>query len=142
MIVLDTNVVSEIMNDNVDARVVEWLNRQTDDVWTTAITVHEIRFGIASHPAEHRQRELAAAFDRVLKLDLGDRVLDFDAKAAEESGVLLAKLKRIGRMIDLRDVFIAGTVAARPDAVLATRNTRHFADAGIPLVDPWQPKAV
>ena len=87
-------------------------------------------------PPGRRQRELGVAFDRVFGTVLGQRIFEFDPPAAEAAAVIAAGCLSTGRAMDVQDVMIAGTVAAR-GATMATRNTRHFADAGIPLVDPW-----
>lgn len=137
MIVLDTNVISAFMAHEPDARVVAWLDRQApESVWTTAINVHETRFGLEVMAASRKRRQLEDHFAKALSDPLGGRVLPFDHAAAEHAGKLLAARRRIGRPIEIRDGQIAGIVAARK-ATLATRNTRHFADLGFALVDPW-----
>ena len=138
MIVLDTNVVSGFMKNRFDEVLAAWLDSQTDEIWTTAVTVHEVRFGLNVHPDGQKRRRWEEQFRLMIDVKLKGRVLPLDAKAATQSAAILAKARGLGRPVDLRDIFIAGVVAARPDAVLATRNTRHFADAGISLVDPWQ----
>ena len=80
---------------------------------------------------------LFAAFDRTIDEILDGRVLPFDRTAAETAAAIAARQRQIGRSVEIRDVQIAGIVAARK-ATLATRNTRHFTDLGITLVDPWQ----
>lgn len=137
MIILDTNVLSALMRTAPDEAVVAWLDRQAaDSIWLTSITVFEVRFGLAVLPAGRRRQALEAAFVRVLEEDLERRVLEFDGAAAEAAAVLAAGRQRAGRPVDLRDTLIAGGVVARR-ATLATRNTRHFADVKVPVVDPW-----
>jgi hypothetical protein len=137
VIILDTNVLSALMRTAPDAKVVAWLDRQAaDSIWITSITVFEVRFGLAVLPAGRRRQALEAAFARVLEDDLERRVLEFDGTAAEAAAALAAGRQRAGRPVDLRDTLIAGVVVARR-ATLATRNTRHFADVKVPVVNPW-----
>ncbi len=136
MIVLDTNVLSGLMQPH-DSRVVAWLDQQPpESIWTTAVTIFEIRFGIALLPSGRRQRQLADAFAKVLDEDLQGRILPFDNEAAAEAANLAAERRAIGKPLDFRDIEIAGIVAATR-ATLATRNVRHFQDLRIELVDPW-----
>ena len=137
MIVLDTNVLSALMRAEPDRPVVRWLDRlAAESIWTTSITVFEVRFGLEVLPAGERKAALQHAFDQVIDEDLRGRVLDFDARAASVAGEIAAKLRALGRSVDMRDAQIAGIIAARR-ATLATRNVRHFVDAGIPVIDPW-----
>jgi hypothetical protein len=137
MIVLDTNVISALIQTTPDPVVVSWLNSQQSDlVWTTAVSVFEVRFGLSVMPAGRRQQTFLAAFDLAL-LQMGNRVHPFDTAATAQAAAISSKLRSLGRPIEFRDVMIAGTVASHR-AVLATRNTKHFADAGIPLINPWQ----
>jgi len=137
MIVLDTNVVSVMMRPDNAPEVLDWLDTQpVESVWTTTITLFEIRYGLAILPAGRRRRALETNFERVLQEGLADRVLDFDTSAALTAADLMAKLRTQGWGIELRDLQIAGVVASRR-ATLATRNTKHFEHAGIDLIDPW-----
>jgi len=86
-------------------------------------------------PGRRRDR-LSAAFDRVIDEILDGRVLPFDRTAAVTAAAIAVRQRQVGRSVAIRDVQIAGIAAARK-ATLATRNTRHFADLGITLVDPW-----
>ena len=137
MIVLDTNVLSAIMHPEPDRPVVEWLDGQpTTSIWTTAVTVFEIRFGIALLPASGRKTLLQRSFDRAISEKIEDRIIPFDTNAAEEAAILLASRQRRGRPGKLRDTMIAG-IAIAHRATLATRNTRHFADFPVAVVNPW-----
>jgi predicted nucleic acid-binding protein len=137
MIVLDTNVISALMQDRPDIAVLNWLDHQASmSVWTTAISVLEIRFGLAIMPLGRRRARLQQEFQRILDDDLQSRVLAFDQAAAERTSVAMAQGKARGRVIELRDAMIAGIVLTR-SATLATRNLKHFADAEIAIVDPW-----
>jgi predicted nucleic acid-binding protein len=137
VIVLDTNVLSALMQPEADRAVVAWLDLQpSESVWTTAVTVFEIRFGLELLRPGRRKRQLEDAFSRALDEDFQGRILAFDTEAAEEAASRAAHRRAIGKTIDFRDIEIAGIVSARR-ATLATRNVRHFADLGIELVDPW-----
>jgi predicted nucleic acid-binding protein len=132
MILLDTNVLSALMRTVPDATVVAWLDRQPRvSVWTTAVTVLEIRHSLALLPAGRRREALASGFARLVDTLLDRRVAPFEA-AAE----LLAARARGGRPAELRDTMIAG-IAEACRATIATGNMRHFADLSVPVVDPW-----
>ena len=138
MIILDTNVLSALMRQTPEAAVVAWLDRQpAESVWITSVTLFEARLGLALLPKGRRRQALEAAFARLLKDDLEDRVLDFDSAAATEAASLAAERQKSGRPVDMRDTQIAGIALARR-ATLGTRNVRHFQDLKVPVVDPWQ----
>lgn len=137
MIVLDTNVLSALMRGQPDATVVEWLDAQpAESVWTTAVTIFEVRTGLELLPASRRRQRLEAAFERLTTEDLDGRVLPFDVPAAHAAGNVVARRQRIGKPVEVRDAQIAGIALARR-ATLATANIRHFRDLGVRLVDPW-----
>ena len=138
MIVLDTNVLSAVMPPTRDAAVVAWLDRQpARAVWTTAVTVIEIRTGIELLPEGRRRRLLEEEFARALDIDLDGRVLPFDTAAAQIAGELSARRRRGGFTDDVRDIQIAAIALAR-NASVATRNVRHFAGLGLQVVNPWE----
>ena len=142
MIVLDTNVVSALMQAAPDQTVVAWLDAQpAESVWTTAVSVFEIRFGLSAMAKGKKQKALHEAFNAALEQDLKGRVLDFDAPAATEAAIIAARLRAAGQTVEFRDVQIAGIVAARR-GTLATRNTRHFANTGLTIINPWDAKPV
>ena len=137
VIVLDTSVLSALMQRTPEAAVVDWLDRQpADSVWLTSITVFEARFGLALLPRGRRRTGLERALDRVLTEDLSSRVLTLDEMAAVTAAQIAANRQRAGRIVDLRDTLIAGIAQARR-ATIATRNTRHFEGLDVPVVDPW-----
>ena len=137
MIILDTNVLSTLMNSRPDVAVVAWLDRQpTESIWITSITVFESRLGLALLPGGRRRQLLEAAFEQIVAVDLDDRVLDFERGAAAAAAALAAYRQRAGKPVDMRDTQIAGIAVSRR-ATLATRNVRHFADLQVPVVDPW-----
>jgi predicted nucleic acid-binding protein len=137
VIILDTNVLSAMMQVDDDALVAPWLNAQpAESVWTTTVTVFEIVFGLALLAARRRRDRLDRAFLRAINDVLGGRVLPFDRPGAEVAALLAARQRQVGRTVEIRDVQIAGIATARK-ATLASRNTRHFEHLGITLVNPW-----
>jgi predicted nucleic acid-binding protein len=137
VIVLDTNVLSALMQQQPDAQVVAWLDKQpAESIWISSITLFEARYGLALLAAGQRKSLLQERFDQLLQDDLENRVLLFDANAATQAAQVAAERKARGRPVDMRDTFIAGIALARR-ATLATRNTRHFDDLSVPVVNPW-----
>lgn len=135
--VLDTSVLSALMRREADPAVVAWLDLQpSESVWTTSVTVFEIRFGLELLARGRRRQQLEDAFSRVLDEDFQGRILPFDQDAADAAAGRAAQRRAVGKSVDFRDLEIAGIVAARR-ATLATHNARHFEDLGIELVDPW-----
>jgi hypothetical protein len=139
VIILDTNVVSALMRPSDNPVVLVWLDKQPlVSVWTTAITIFEIRLGLLLLPNGRRRSALEQAFADFVREDLQGRVLAFDAAAAEAAASLAAAYRQRGRQVDIRDIQIAGIAIARKAAV-ATRNAKHFDDPSIPVVNPWHP---
>lgn len=137
MILLDTNVVSALMQRAPDPKVVAWLDDlPAESIWTTTITVFEVRMGLELLVPSRRRKHLEDAFARVLDEDFDGRVLPFDLAAAQVAGRIAAERRRAGRPVEIRDLQIAGISLARR-ASLATRNLRHFEGLGLALVDPW-----
>ena len=137
MIILDTNVLSALMQQQPDPQVVAWLDDQpAESIWLSSITVFEARYGLALLPAGRRKDLLEQRFEELVQDDLQNRVLLFDINAAAHAAQLAADRKTRGRPVDMRDTFIAGIALARR-ATLATRNVRHFDDFSVPVVNPW-----
>ena len=137
MILLDTDVLSALMQHESDTKVVAWLDHQaSESIWISSITLFEARYGLALLATGRRRKLLQERFDQLLKEDLDNRVLSFDVNAAAQAAQLAAERKARGRPLDMRDTFIAGIALAKR-ATLATRNTRHFDDLPVPVVDPW-----
>jgi predicted nucleic acid-binding protein len=137
VILLDTNVLSALMNSTPDPVVIRWLDSQAADrFWTTAISVFEIRYGLARLAPGRRRQSLEAAFADLIAIDLAGRIAPVDQRAAEAAGALAAEREAAGRPVDVRDTLIAGIALARR-AEIATRNTRHFSDLDVRVVDPW-----
>jgi len=136
MIVLDTNVLSALMQETPDAKVIRWLDQQSrTSVWTTSVTILEIRFGLQIMAAGRGRSTLLKAFE-VLLDKMGHRVAPFDDDAAAQAADLMALRQRKGRPVELRDTMIAGIVVSR-HATLATRNVVHFEDLSVPVINPW-----
>jgi len=136
MIVLDTNVLSALMQQSPDGKVIIWLDKQPrTSVWTTSVTILEIRFGLQIMAAGKRRSLLLETFETVLE-KMGHRIAPFDDAAAMQAADLMATRHRKGRPVELRDTMIAGIVVSR-HATLATGNTIHFEDLSVPVVNPW-----
>jgi predicted nucleic acid-binding protein len=141
MIILDTNVVSELMEVEPAAEVEAWFDRTDESaLWLTTILVFEIKGGLDRMDDSRRKRRLLAALDALLQIDFRERVLPFDLDAAMEAARLDAERERRGRPIDVRDTLIAGIAISR-GAAIATRNVRHFADLPIDVINPWDTQA-
>lgn len=137
MIIVDTNVLSALARPEPEAAVLQWLDHQPElSIWTTSITLMEIRYGLQSMPAGRRREQMTEEMEAVLKEEIGARYLFFDVTAAEQAAELMASRRQKGRPVELRDTMIAGIVLAS-NATLATRNTAHFADLSVRVVNPW-----
>jgi len=138
MIILDTNVISALMLPQPDASVVKWLDAQPDaSIWTTSITLMELRAGVETLPAGRRREQLAQELEKVLREEIDGRYVSFDVPAAERAAILMGQRKPKGRPGEIRDTMIAG-IALASRATLATRNTDHFADLSVPVINPWK----
>lgn len=139
MILLDTNVISELMRPKPDAIVVEWLDRQKDEsVWICSITQAEILMGLALMPEGKRKHGLmhvaAAMFDE----DFAKRCLPFDSDAAKHYANIVSKRTRQGSPISVEDAQIA-SIAKANGLSIATRNLKDFSDiGGLVVLNPWQ----
>lgn len=138
MILLDTNVISALMRRTPDLRVIAWLDRQPPtSVWTTSITILEVRFGLQVMATGKKRSALLELFERLLTEKIERRVASFDTLATQHAAELMAVRQKSGRTGELRDTMIAGIVLASR-ATLATRNTNHFDDLPISLINPWE----
>jgi toxin FitB len=135
VIILDTNIVAALMADVAD--IEPWLlTIPSHEVYTTVMTRAEIRYGLARLPAGKRRSSLTKRAD-ALFTETEERLLPFDAKAADRHGELVAARQNIGRPISVPDAIIA-SIAGIHRASLATRNVRDFDDCGIQVVNPYQ----
>jgi predicted nucleic acid-binding protein len=135
LIVLDTNVVSELMRRSPAERVIAWVRDHESNLSTTAITLAEIQHGIERLPSGRRRTLLRSAADEVFGT-FQDLILPFDARAASHYSLIVAARQRAGEPIDGFDAQIASICRARA-AALATRNSADFRNTGIRLIDPW-----
>ena len=136
MIVLDTNVVSELMRAVPAREVVAWVQVQPPaDLWTTAVTLAEVRYGIARLPEGRRKLLLGAAADDVFT-QFADQVLPFDAAAAGDDADIVVEREHLGEPISGSDAQIAA-VCRSHRVSLATRSTDDFHHLGLRLIDPW-----
>ena len=137
MIILDTNVISELMRVEPDARVMAWIAEQPmAGLFTTTLTQAEIFYGLALLPEGRRRDDLIAAAQPMFDVDFAGRVLPFDTDAALAYSDISAARKRAGQPISQIDAQIAAIVSSR-GARLATRNVRDFTDCGINVENPW-----
>lgn len=138
MIVLDTNVISELSRGVPDPGVLSWLDSlAVSDVATTAITAAELRYGVARLPEGHRKRELTVMVEGILTEDFHGRVLPFDERSSVQYADIVTGRERIGRPIGVADAQIAA-VCRDLNAILATRTTADFEETGIELINPWE----
>jgi toxin FitB len=138
VILLDTNVLSELIRREPDAKVVGWVDSlDSTTVSTTAVTVAELLYGVARLPLGRRRQQLGDAIDALIGQDLGGRVEPFDAPAAARYAEVLSDRDRAGRPMSVADAQIAA-ICHRLEATLATRNIDDFEGVGIDLIDPWQ----
>ena len=138
MIVLDTNVVSELMRKDPSAEVLAWMdNRPTRELFVTAVTEAEVRTGIAFLPEGARRRNLAEAAERAFTGLFAGRVFSFDSTAARAYAEIARARRTLGRPISQSDCQIAAIARSRGMAV-ATRNVRDFGDMGVDVIDPWK----
>ncbi|MGE8496936.1 MAG: type II toxin-antitoxin system VapC family toxin [Pseudomonas sp.] len=137
MILLDTNVLSELMRATPDQQVLSWVDAQpASGLVICAITVAEILYGIARMPDGKRKQGLLDRATEMFEQDFAGSILPFDTQAAEHYAELAADAESRGRSVDMADLQIAA-IGRLHGAVIATRNTRHFEGLGASLINPW-----
>lgn len=137
MIMLDTNVVSELMRPSPNPTVEQWVaTRPAARLFFSAVGEAELRYGVAIMAAGRRQAALASAIEAMLREDFAGRVLPFDSDAARAYAEIAASRRAAGRPVAQADSQIAAIARSRGMA-LATRNVRDFGDMGIDILDPW-----
>lgn len=135
---LDTNVVSELIRKVPEPAVVSWVSdHPLDDLFFSAVSEAELRYGAAILPTGRRRDTLFLEIEAMLRDAFGDRVLPFDSDAARAYGHIAAMRRSAGRPIAPADCQIAAIAASR-SMMVATRNIRDFEDMGIEIVDPWE----
>ena len=138
MIILDTNVLSELMRPQPTPVVAAWAkNQKWSSIYTTTVTAYEINFGIGRLPEGAKKRLLQQIWQDVRNEFLDGRFLVLDTAASARAAEMRIKANAEGHNNnDISDVLIAG-IAARHDACIATRNTKHFGALGARLINPW-----
>ena len=138
MIVLDTNVISELARRAPDSGVLSWLDSlDVSEVGTTAVTAAELRYGVTRLPDGHRKRELAVVIRGILTEDFHGRVFPFDERASVRYADVVADRERNGRPIGVADAQIAA-ICRDLGALLAPRNPADFEETGVEFLNPWQ----
>lgn len=137
MIVLDTNVISELMRLKPHPTVIAWIAaRSNATLCTTSVNKAEILYGIVALPEGRRRATLLAAAEAMFAEDLADRIIPFDGAAAARYGEIVTMRRRAGRPIEAFDALIAATALAT-GADIATRDIAGFEGLGLGLIDPW-----
>jgi toxin FitB len=137
VILLDTNVISELARNVPDPGVLSWLDSlEISDVATTAITAAELRYGVARLPDGQRKRDLTGVIGGILTEDFNGRILPFDESASVRYADIVVGRERIGRPIGVADAQIAA-ICRDLGATLGTRNTADFEETGIEVINPW-----
>ncbi|MCY3857770.1 MAG: type II toxin-antitoxin system VapC family toxin [Gammaproteobacteria bacterium] len=137
MYLLDTNIVSELMQEQPSTVVSEWVfGIPTNLIYYSAISEAELRYGAEILPSGKRRDSLITRIDRMLQEAFENRILPFDTLAAKSYASIAGMRRSAGRPISLLDCQIAAIAESR-DLTLVTRNTRDFTDVGISLINPW-----
>jgi predicted nucleic acid-binding protein len=135
MILVDTNVWSELVRQSPDPNVVAWEQTNAERLWLSTVVIAEFLAGVETMPSGRRKQSLRATYDAILALH-ADRIVSFDIAAARRYASVLAHQEAEGRHPGTADTQIAATALANGMA-LATRNTKHFEGLGLVLIDPW-----
>lgn len=138
MVILDTNVVSELMRAVPEPAVVHWFgNQNSEELLVTTITIAEILYGIEILPEGRRRDSLRAGAEKMFGVVYADRIAAFDDRAARAFPMIAASRRKQGRPIEKLDAQIAA-IARANRAILATRNVADFEGCGVTLVNPWE----
>ncbi len=137
MIVLDTNVISELWKVAPDSNVLTWIDAQmVETLYLSTITIAELRFGLASMPDGKRRTIYQDRLEREVLPAFTGRILSFDLDASQAYAQLMARAKQGGKAIGKADGYIAATAVAR-GLMVATRDTSPFEAAGLNVINPW-----
>jgi toxin FitB len=140
MILVDTNVISELWRDRPNSRVVEWLEYQPrESIFVSSITLAELYFGIVRLDDGRNKLRMSKSIARIERETFAGRVLSFDNKTAVQFGIVRAAWERMGRPINFPDSAIAAT-ALTYGLTLATRNIRDFEGLDLELINPFEPQ--
>jgi predicted nucleic acid-binding protein len=138
VIILDTNVISELTSPAPDPGVIAWLDSlSADEAAITAITAAELRYGVRRMPDGHRKAELSEAVNALINADFRNRVEPFDVLAADQYADVVTRREQAGQPISISDAQIAA-ICRVLSATLATRNTADFIGTGVDLINPWK----
>lgn len=138
MIILDTNIISEMMKPVPNAIVFEWANQQMiADLYVSSITIAEISYGLNALPQGSRRRNLEIAFTKTLQEGFSGRILAFEELAAYQYGIIMSTRKKMGQPLGIPDGQIAA-IAKVHNASVATRNISDFQECGISLINPFE----
>jgi predicted nucleic acid-binding protein len=141
MIILDTNVLSEVMDPSPSPEVFRWLQCQPlAKVFTTSVTQAEILYGVELLPRGKRRTALEAAVETTFEEYLVDRIVPFDSDAARLYPLIAASRRKLGRPMGQLDTQIAAIAASR-GAIIATRDTADFEHCGVTVVNPWSARS-
>ena len=141
MIVLDTNVISELFRPHPEPRVIAWIESLTGEVAITTVTLAELLAGVQRLPEGRRKNQLSDAIRRAIEPYRSSKsLLPFDEAAAVEYAGILRQRERAGLPISMADAQIAAICRAH-DAACATRNVDDFRETGVRLMNPWSPEA-
>ena len=137
MIVLDTNVISELMRPDPSSAVVSWVSRRdAATLFFSAVGEAELRLGAAAMPVGRRRDAIGEAIEAMLREDFAGRILPFDSAAARAYAAIAATRRAAGRPVSTMDMQIAA-IARSQNMAVATRNTKDFTGTGVDLADPW-----
>lgn len=140
MIVLDTNIISELWRIEPNPSVLTWIDAQmVETLYLSAVTVAELRYGLATMPAGKRRAVYQQRLEQEVLPVFTGRVLAFDLEASRMYAELMAGAKAKGKAIDREDGYIAATVAAK-GFIVATRDASPFEAVGLTVIDPWGPQ--
>lgn len=138
MIILDTNVVSELQKKEPDERVIAWLDAQEPtNLFLTAISVEELLLGVHLLPPGKRMQQLSTAVEAILQVDFKGRILPYDATAAMYYGMRISDARKQGYTIGHADGQIAAIAIANKHAPVATRDRKPFDALRVDVINPW-----
>ncbi|NLY65268.1 MAG: type II toxin-antitoxin system VapC family toxin [Alcaligenaceae bacterium] len=142
MIVIDTNVISELWKIEPNVNVLSWIDKQAiETLYMSAVTVAELRYGLATMPEGKRRKIYQERMEREVLPIFSGRVLAFDLEASKNYAGLMARARVEGKAIAMADGYIAAT-AATHGFLVATRDTSPFEAAGLAVINPWEPGSI